>query len=89
MRRVADGVSCGLHKVERLMRAEALRARPRRRGLPKDEGERSMSPASNVLDRQFKAERPNQKWIANFTLYLDGRGLALCGGRDRPVFAPC
>ena len=26
-----------------------------------------MSPASNVLDRQFKAERPNQKWIADFT----------------------
>lgn len=64
---LADGVSCGLHKIERLMRGEALRARPRRRGLPKDEGERSVSPASNVLDRQFKAERPNQKWIADFT----------------------
>jgi putative transposase len=33
-------VSCGLHKIERLMRAQALRARPRRRGLPKDQGER-------------------------------------------------
>ena len=52
---LADGVSCGLHKIERLMRGEALRSRPRRRGLPKDEGERSVSPASNVLDRQFTA----------------------------------
>ena len=71
---LADGVSCGLHKIERLMRGEALRARPRRRGLPKDEGERSVSPAANVLDRQFKAERPNQKWIADFTYIWTAEG---------------
>ena len=71
---LADGVSCGLHKIERLMRAEALRARPRRRGLPKDEGERLVSPASNVLDRQFTAERPNQKWIADFTYIWTAEG---------------
>ena len=69
---LADGVSCGLHRIERLMRGEALQARPRRRGLPKNEGERSISPASNVLDRQFTAQRPNQKWIADFNL-LSGR----------------
>ena len=34
------GVSCGLHKIERLMHANELRARPRHRGLPKDEDER-------------------------------------------------
>ena len=28
---LGEGVSCGLHKIERLMRAQALRARPRRR----------------------------------------------------------
>ena len=28
---LADGVSCGLHRIERLMRSQALRARPRRR----------------------------------------------------------
>ena len=71
---LTDGVSCGLHKIERLMRAEALRARPRRRGLPKDEGERLVSPASNVLDRQFTAERPNQKWIADFTYIWTAEG---------------
>ncbi len=31
---VADGAACGLHRIERLMRTQALRARPRRRGLP-------------------------------------------------------
>jgi hypothetical protein len=58
------GFSCGLHKIERLMRAQALRARPRRRALPQDDGERSASAiAPNGLDRQFTAERPNRKWV--------------------------
>jgi len=39
---LAEGVSCGLHRIERLMRVQGLRARPRRRGLPKDLGDRSV-----------------------------------------------
>ena len=72
---LADGASCGLHKIERLMRANALRARPRRRGLPKDEGERSnLSVAPNALDRQFSADQPNRKWIADFTYVWTAEG---------------
>jgi putative transposase len=63
---LAEGLSCGLHRVERLMRLHGLMARPRRRGLPKDDGVRSVI-ASNVLDRQFSANAPNQKWVADFT----------------------
>jgi transposase InsO family protein len=37
---LAEGADCGLHRIERLMRQQALRARPRRRRLPKDEGDR-------------------------------------------------
>src|SRR5262249_34881933 len=40
---LAEGVACGLHKVERLMRLQALRARPRRRRLPRDSGDRSIA----------------------------------------------
>ena len=54
-------------EIERLMRAQTLRARPRRRALPKDGGEHSASAISpNVLDRQFAADQPNRKWIADF-----------------------
>lgn len=70
---LADGISCGLHRVERLMRAQGLRARPRRRGLPKDLGDRSVI-AGNVLDRQFTADRPNQKWVADFTYIWTAEG---------------
>ena len=40
---LAEGISRGLHRIERLMREQALRARPRRRQLPKDSGTRSTS----------------------------------------------
>ena len=72
---LADGIDCGLHKVERLMRQQALRARPRRRGLPVDKGVRGAAVASaNILDRQFQAQRPNQKWIADFTYVWTAEG---------------
>lgn len=70
---LALGQRCGLHRIERLMRAQALRARPRRRGLPKDCGERSAI-ADNVLDRQFQADAPNQKWVADFTYIWTAEG---------------
>jgi putative transposase len=67
------GHNCGLHRIERLMREQALRARPRRRGLPQDRGQRSAI-ADNVLDRQFQADAPNQKWVADFTYIWTAEG---------------
>ena len=72
---LADGVSCGLHQVERLMRQEALRARPRRRRLPSDTGERFTNAISpNVLDRAFEAPSANRKWVADFTYIWTAEG---------------
>jgi putative transposase len=70
---LAEGISCGLHRIERLMREQALRARPRRRQLPKDSGTRSII-APNVLERDFRADRPNRKWVADFTYIWTAQG---------------
>ena len=70
---LAEGTACGLRRVERLMREQALRARPRRRGLPSDKGTRHEA-ADSVLDRQFEATAPNQKWIAGFTCIWTAKG---------------
>jgi len=72
---LADGEACGLHRIERLMRRDALRARPRRRRLPVDAGERSPRVVSpNVLNRQFEAPAPNRKWVADFTYLWTSEG---------------
>jgi putative transposase len=72
---LADDVSCGLHRIERLMRQQALRARPRRRRLPSDSGERQAGAvAPNVLERSFNAPAPNCRWIADFTYIWTAEG---------------
>lgn len=63
----------GLLRIERLMRENGLRARPRRRGLPKDTGERA-AVSDNLLDRAFEASAPNQKWVADFTYVWTAEG---------------
>jgi putative transposase len=57
------------------MRQQALRARPRRRCLPPDTGERPINAiAPNVLDRTFKASSANCKWVADFTYIWTAEG---------------
>jgi putative transposase len=72
---LAAGIECGLHAIERLMRRGGLRARPRRRRLPIDQGDRPTAALSaNVLDRSFAAPAPNRKWVADFTYVWTGEG---------------
>lgn len=71
---LAQGIHCGLHRIERLMRQQGLRARPWRCGLPLDKGQRGASASANILDRWFEAEQPNQKWIADFTYIRTAEG---------------
>jgi len=70
---LAEGFDCGLHRIERLMREQGLRARPRRRQKPRDTGDRSII-ADNVLDRAFTADAPNRKWLADFTYIWTAEG---------------
>ena len=72
---LADGVSCGRHRIERLMRHQGLRARPRRRRIPPDIGARSTNAvAPTVLDRRFEASSANRKWVADFTSIWTAEG---------------
>ena len=72
---IAEGIECGLHRIERLMRLQGLKSRPRRRRLPVDTGDRcSSAVAPNVLDRAFEASSPNRKWIADFTYVWTAEG---------------
>ena len=65
---VAWGYLCGRERVARLMRQERLRARQPRRRLPQDKGQRPEAVlAPNTLARCFEAERPDQRWVADFT----------------------
>jgi putative transposase len=72
---LAAGVSCGLHRVERLMRSNGFRARPRRRKRPTGQcAAPAGSAAPNLLERDFGAAAPNRKWAADFTYLWTAEG---------------
>lgn len=83
---LAEDLLCGLHRIERLMRLHGLKARPRRRELPKDVGERSVI-ADNVLDRPLTAEAPPEVG-GGLHLHLELRMMAVRRRRHRPVLTP-
>jgi putative transposase len=67
------GIICGRHRVARLMRLSGIVARrgPRRRPITTQR--RAGAPIwPNRLRQDFRAERPNQKWVADIT-YIDTR----------------
>jgi putative transposase len=71
----AWGLLCGIHRVERLMLAAGLQARRKRRRLPFDTGLRAITAiAPNLLDREFQADAPNQRWVADFTYIWTDEG---------------
>jgi putative transposase len=79
----AQGQPCGRHRVARLMQADALRARSRRRFRPTCSAPHQQPVAPNHLDRQFEVEEPNQVWVADITyLWTDEGWLYLAAVLD-------
>jgi len=85
----AQGESVCENTVAKVMRAEHIRAKTKRKFVPRTTDSRHDRPvARNVLDRQFTADLPNQKWAVDITyipteegwLYLAGV-IDLCSRR--------
>lgn len=62
-----QGIPCSRHRIARLMRQDGLRAVQRQRYKQTTRPNPRLPIAPNVLNRDFTAQRPNQKWVADFT----------------------
>jgi transposase InsO family protein len=81
------GVRVGKRRVERTLRGMGLRAcGPRRRFRPPLR-DLTLPPAPNLLDRQFEAERPNQRWVTDITYIWTTAGLGLSRRDLGPLLA--
>lgn len=70
----ARGHEVGRHKVARLMRVNAIRAKrkpPFRKTTDSNHGHK---PAPNVLERQFQPTKPNAVWAGDITYIATGEG---------------
>jgi putative transposase len=68
----AQGVGCSKKRVARLMRANALIARRKRRSVRTTDSRHNEPIAANELARDFQTSAPNQVWVADIT-YLPTR----------------
>ena len=59
-------------RVIRLMQADGLRARPRKRFKCTTMSEHDQPLAANLLDRQFTADGPNRRWVGDTTEFVIG-----------------
>ena len=62
-----DGIAIGRHRVARLMRENALKARQRRRFKRTPDSLHAFPIAPNLLNQDFSATGPNQKWVADIS----------------------
>jgi putative transposase len=71
-----QGVRVSKRRIERTMRGLGLVARRRRRFTSTTRADISHRPASNVLNREFSATRPNERWVTDITYVWTDEGWA-------------
>jgi transposase InsO family protein len=69
-----EGIACGKHRVRRLMRENSLVAIQPKRYKQTTKANPDHPVAPNLLNRDFQAEAPNQKWCADITYIPTGEG---------------
>jgi putative transposase len=61
------GECVGRNTVARLMRHHGIYAKVSQRYVVTTESKGTRKPAGNLLDRQFRADRPDEKWVSDVT----------------------
>ncbi len=62
-----EGIDVGRKRVERLMKAAALTGVSRRKGTRTTIRDDRVRPANDLVDRNFRADEPNQLWVADIS----------------------
>ncbi len=69
-----QGVVCSENRIARLMRLRGVRAKQARRFKVTTKRNRAHRAAPNLLKRDFGADRPDRKWLADITYIATGEG---------------
>jgi transposase InsO family protein len=68
------GLPAGRHRVARLMRLHGICAQAKRRRVKTTDSDHQLRVADNLLDRQFTASAPNQKWLGDISYIATEEG---------------
>ena len=70
----AHGVACGENRIARLMRLQGIRGKQFRRYRGTTKRQKGCRAAPNLLQRDFTAQRPNEKWLSDITQISTAEG---------------
>jgi putative transposase len=70
----AQGMTCGKHRLARLMRHAAVRASQKRHRSCTTDSQHGDPVAPNLLPRDFTAPAPNRKWLTDITAIWPAEG---------------
>lgn len=62
-----NGETCSRKRVSKIMQQEGIAAKMKRRFKVTTKANPDAMPAANLLAQNFTAEKPNQRWVADFT----------------------
>lgn len=68
------GFRAGRHRVARLMRELGLQGCPKKRYRVTTQSDHGFRVAPNTLEREFEADRPDQRWVADITYIRTAEG---------------
>jgi transposase InsO family protein len=71
---IDEGYHCGRHKVARLMRIAGLKGCPKRPFKVTTQRDPSHPVADNLLEQDFTAEGPNERWASDITYISTQQG---------------
>ena len=74
-----QGVACSENRVARLMRLHGLQAKQSKRFRTTTKRNKADPVAPNLLDRNFEAEQPDEKWLADITYIATREGWLYLG----------
>ena len=71
---LAQGQRVGRHRIARLMRVLGWQGRPYPRKKPRTRARGTEPNAKNILNQDFQAPAPNQRWVSDITSIRTGEG---------------
>ena len=80
------GLSVGHRRVGRLMRENGIRVERSRKYKVTTDSSHAFNIAPNLLNRDFQADYPNQKWAGDISYVWTREGGGVSGSDPRPAF---
>ena len=71
-----QGIQCGRHRIARLMRLHGIRAKTKRHFKVTTRSRQLQPPVPDLVQRNFRAQRPNQVWTSDITYVWTHEGWA-------------